>query len=176
MRRLDILCQPLNLSRIWKAGGLCSHILEGHSGAITSVSTIGPKGDDSVTDLRIATASKDHTLRLWKFDAGQRVLDHPMKIRAFKILQGHKSSIQSVAAQPSGDMVCSGSWDCTINLWQTNESDTEGDLVSVKKRKMGSEAEESQLQVFILLFSEMKTKNFWYLNLEFQHYYSDLQS
>ncbi|XP_010258084.1 PREDICTED: ribosome biogenesis protein WDR12 homolog [Nelumbo nucifera] len=135
-----------SFGRIWKAGGLCSHILEGHSGAITSVSTIGPKGDDSVTDLRIATASKDHTLRLWKFDAGQRVLDHPMKIRAFKILQGHKSSIQSVAAQPSGDMVCSGSWDCTINLWQTNESDTEGDLVSVKKRKMGSEAEESQLQ------------------------------
>lgn len=129
-----------NLGRVWKAGGLCTHILEGHSDAITSVGIINPKGVESVT---VATASKDRMLRLWKFDP-EEPLNHPTRIRAFKILRGHRGSVESVAAQPSGDMVCSGSWDCTINLWRTNEIDTEGDLVSIKKRKVGKKAEESQ--------------------------------
>ncbi|XVF14389.1 hypothetical protein REPUB_Repub09cG0054500 [Reevesia pubescens] len=70
--------------------------------------------------------------------------DHPANIRAFKILRGHNAAVQSVAAKTSGDMVCSGSWDCTINLWRTNVSDTDGDVVSIKKRKVNSKAEESQ--------------------------------
>jgi ribosome biogenesis protein YTM1 len=41
-------------------------------------------------------------------------------------------------------MVCSSSWDCTINLWNTNESTSEGESVSVKKRKGNNQAEESQ--------------------------------
>ncbi|KAI3961772.1 hypothetical protein MKW92_043197, partial [Papaver armeniacum] len=59
-------------------------------------------------------------------------------VNAFKILRGHSSSVQSV---------CFGSWDSTINLWRTNESDSDGDLVSVKKRKMNSKAKESHLEV-----------------------------
>uniref|UniRef100_A0A5B7AT01 Ribosome biogenesis protein WDR12 homolog n=1 Tax=Davidia involucrata TaxID=16924 RepID=A0A5B7AT01_DAVIN len=133
------------LGRIWKAAGLCTHILEGHSAAVTSVSIIKSKGVESGTDVLVATASKDRTLRLWKFDA-EESMDHPMKIRAFKILRGHNASVQSVAAQPSGDMVCSGSWDCRINLWQANESDAGDDLVSIKKRKMDGEDEESQTE------------------------------
>ncbi|KAK9272420.1 hypothetical protein L1049_002793 [Liquidambar formosana] len=128
--------------RIWKAGGLCTHVLEGHSDAITSVGIVNPEGAGSVT---VATASKDRTLRLWKIDT-EEPQDHLTKSRAFKILRGHKASVQTVAAHPSGDMVCSGSWDCTINLWRTNEFDVEGDLVSIKKRKVGNEADESQLE------------------------------
>ncbi|KAF8405893.1 hypothetical protein HHK36_007971 [Tetracentron sinense] len=139
---VGILILNSKISRIWKAGGLCTHILEGHNDAITSVSVINPKVE-SVTNLHIATASKDQTLRLWKFDA-EEPQRHPMKIRPFKILRGHTSSIQSVAAPPSGDKVCSGSWDCTINLWQANEHDTEGDLMSIKKRKVDTAAGESQ--------------------------------
>lgn len=47
--------------------------------------------------------------------------------------------------------MCSGSWDCRINLWQTNELDKGGDLVSIKKRKKGDGDEETQLQVPCLL-------------------------
>lgn len=47
--------------------------------------------------------------------------------------------------------VCSGSWDCRINLWQTNELDKGGDVVSIKKRKKDKENEETQLQVQSLL-------------------------
>lgn len=131
-----------NLGRVWKAAGECTHILEGHGGAITSVSVVNSEGTDSVT---VATASKDETLRLWKFDTEEH-LDQPSKIRAFKILRGHNAPVQSVAAEASGSMICSGSWDCTINLWRTNESDTEGDLVSIKKRKVKNKAGESQLE------------------------------
>ncbi|PSR87723.1 Ribosome biogenesis protein [Actinidia chinensis var. chinensis] len=133
------------LGRIWKAAGLCSHVLEGHGAVVTSVSIIKPKGMESSTVVSIATASKDRTLRLWKFDA-EESFDHPKKIRSYKILTGHNASVQSVTAQPSGDMVCSGSWDCRIKLWRTNELDKGGDSVSIKKRKMDNEDEESQSQ------------------------------
>ncbi|RVW82729.1 Ribosome biogenesis protein WDR12-like [Vitis vinifera] len=43
--------------------------------------------------------------------------------------------------------------DCTINLWRTDEFDVEGDLVSVKKRKVNNEAEESQAEVLHLSYS-----------------------
>lgn len=56
--------------------------------------------------------------------------------------------------------VCSGSWDCQINLWQTNELDKGGDLVSIKKRKKGNGDEETQLQVPCLLrMSNLEEKN-----------------
>ncbi|KAK3012286.1 hypothetical protein RJ639_012956, partial [Escallonia herrerae] len=109
------------LGRVWKAAGL---YVENDTGAL------------------VATASKDKTLRLWMFDAEESRGD-PTKIRAYKTLRGHNASVQSIAAQPSGDMVCSGSWDCRINLWQTKESDA-GASVSIKKRKKGSHDGESQ--------------------------------
>ncbi|XP_050227697.1 ribosome biogenesis protein WDR12 homolog [Mercurialis annua] len=129
------------LGRVWKSAGVCAQILEGHRDALTSVSVINA-GGDSVT---LATASKDQTLRLWKFDT-EKLQNNSSKLRAFKVLRGHNASVQSVAAEKSGTMICSGSWDCTINLWRTNESDAEGNLVSTKKRKVKNGADESQLE------------------------------
>jgi ribosome biogenesis protein YTM1 len=131
------------LGRVWSSAGSCSHILEGHSGAISSVALVNSNDAETVT---VATASKDRTLRLFKFDPAESV-DSTTKVRAYKILRGHKASVQSVSAQKSGNMVCSSSWDCTINLWNTNESTSEGESVSVKKRKGNNQAEESQSEV-----------------------------
>ncbi|KAH7554485.1 hypothetical protein JRO89_XS12G0224000 [Xanthoceras sorbifolium] len=131
-----------SLGRVWKAAGLCTHILEGHSGAVSSISFLKSDGMKNVT---VATASKDQTLRLWKLDV-EELISNPKKIRAYKILCGHKASVQSIAAHASGDMICSGSWDCTLNLWRTNESGGEGDQVSTKKRKVNNQANESQLE------------------------------
>ncbi|XP_052172807.1 ribosome biogenesis protein WDR12 homolog [Diospyros lotus] len=130
------------LGRVWKAAGLCTHVLEGHGGAVTSVSVIKPRGAESSSEVVVATASKDRTLRLWKF--GVESLDHPTKVGAYKILRGHTEPVQTVAARPSGDMVCSGSWDSRINLWQTHELVEGSDLVTIKRRKMDNEDEESQ--------------------------------
>ncbi|KAL4570289.1 hypothetical protein LXL04_025941 [Taraxacum kok-saghyz] len=58
------------------------------------------------------------------------------------------SSVQSLASQPNGNMICSGSWDRRINLWETECN--KGDFVSIKKRKKGSKEEESQSDYFRL--------------------------
>ncbi|KAK6928102.1 NLE protein [Dillenia turbinata] len=133
------------LGRIWKEGVICTHILEGHEGAITSVCVVNPKGSENISSKVVATASKDRTLRLWKFDADE-LMNYPTKIKAFKVLSGNNASVQSVAAQASGDMICSGSWDSRISLWRTNELGEEGDVVSTKKRKVNNTAEDSQLE------------------------------
>ncbi|CAK8533425.1 unnamed protein product [Lathyrus sativus] len=127
--------------RVWKGPGVCTHILEGHSDGVTSVSVLNPEGVETVT---LATASKDRTLRLWKINTDEAT-NNPVRVRAYKILRGHKSSVQSVAAQTNGEMVCSGSWDCTINLWRINDNNAENDLVS-KKRKVEGRVEDSQLE------------------------------
>ncbi|KAF3638461.1 putative folate transporter 1, chloroplastic-like [Capsicum annuum] len=101
---------------------------------------VSPNGADQI----VATASKDRTLRLWKFDSDESS-DQIKRIRAFKILRGHNASLQSVAANPAGDMVCSGSWDCQIALWQASGSDT-GDVISVKKRKKDADEEDPQVE------------------------------
>ncbi|KAI3462886.1 hypothetical protein Pfo_019549 [Paulownia fortunei] len=128
--------------RIWRAAGICTHVLDGHSGPVTSVCILMPKAESAIDQI-VATASKDRTLRLWKFGV-EESLDQPKKIRAFKILRGHTAAVQSIAAEPLGDMVCSGSWDGTVSLWNINASDTDGSLVSVKKRKKDGEDEEPQ--------------------------------
>ncbi|CAN1274021.1 Ribosome biogenesis protein WDR12 homolog, partial [Linum perenne] len=133
------------LGRVWKAAGECTHILEGHTDAVTSVTVINPEGIIKQGDATLATASKDHTVRLWKMDS-EGLKKSPAKIRPFKILRGHTASVQSVAAKTSGDMICSGSWDSTINLWQTNDSTEEDNSVSVKKRKTKNDTQDTQLE------------------------------
>ncbi|KAI4320388.1 hypothetical protein MLD38_033875 [Melastoma candidum] len=129
--------------RVWKSAGSCSHVLTGHSDAITSVCIINQEGSDSTS---IASASKDRTLRLWKINP-EVSPNSPTNVRAYKILRGHSAAVQSVCAQQdTGDMICSGSWDCTINLWNTNELSTIDDVVAIKKRKGNNQVEESLME------------------------------
>nr|GEZ82426.1 ribosome biogenesis protein WDR12 homolog [Tanacetum cinerariifolium] len=64
-------------SRVWKTAGVCTHILEGHSDAVTSVGVVKTIEDDN---LVVATGSKDRTVKLWKIDAESQ--DEDQKIRA----------------------------------------------------------------------------------------------
>nr|CAD1832541.1 unnamed protein product [Ananas comosus var. bracteatus] len=135
-------------ARVWTGGAVCTHILAGHNDAVTSARVINRKGHEGENNFYLATGSKDRSLRLWKFDAAEHV-DHPLRIGAYKILPGHTSSVQSIASDPSSEMICSGSWDCSIKLWEVNGSEAAGDTVSIKKRKLNStssESEESQLE------------------------------
>lgn len=128
------------LGRIWKAAGVCTHLLEGHTGAVTSVCNV--KSDENGLHQVVATGSKDMTLRLFKSGA-EETQGQPMRTQSFKILRGHNASVQCIAAAPSGELICSGSWDSRINLWNTSDAEA-GESVSIKKRRKDSKDEESQ--------------------------------
>ncbi|KAH0969264.1 hypothetical protein GBA52_028886 [Prunus armeniaca] len=137
LRKLDVFSLDFDLLLgVWKAAGVCTHILEGHSEPVSSVSIINP---EAFTNIFI---------HFWgKFNA-EDTRRNPLKISAFKILRGHRASVQSVAAQTSGNMICSGSWDCTINLWQTNEPVSEKvTLYQQRREKTTGQAKESQSEV-----------------------------
>ncbi|KAJ3697964.1 hypothetical protein LUZ61_001669 [Rhynchospora tenuis] len=135
------------LTRIWKAGdvSVCTHVLEGHTGAITSAKFIDVRGVENEQNFHLVTGSKDRLLRLWKCDATKRRGD-PTRVGAYKILAGHTSSVQSVSVNPSREMISSGSWDCSIKLWDVKESEEDGDgnTISLKKRKVNSMTKESE--------------------------------
>jgi WD40 repeat protein len=62
----------------------------------------------SPDEKRIATASNDHTIKLWNAETGQELLT----------LEGHKDQVWSVAFSPDGQTLASGSWDRTARLWR----------------------------------------------------------
>ena len=78
--------------------------LGGHKDTVWSVA-FSPDGH------RIASGSKDKTLRLWNTDTGQPV-GAP--------LTGHTESVNSVAFSPDGHRIVSGSKDKTLRLWNTD--------------------------------------------------------
>ena len=65
-------------------------------------------------ELCAATASKDHTLRTWRVSPnGSSVCE--------AALVGHTSSAEALAANPTGDRLCSGAWDGSMLLWSVGD-------------------------------------------------------
>lgn len=74
--------------------------MKGHSDEVTAVS-FSPNG------LKIASGSKDNTVRVWNATTGD-------SLRAF---EGHTKMVASVAFSPKGSMLASGSYDTTVRIW-----------------------------------------------------------
>jgi WD40 repeat protein/serine/threonine protein kinase len=76
--------------------------LRGHKGPVTAVSF-------SPDDRLLASASADHTVKLWSTISGKEV----------STLRGHKAGVTSVAFRPDGKRLASGSADGTVKIWDT---------------------------------------------------------
>ena len=76
------------------------HILKGHTGEVQALA-VSPDG------TWLASASNDHTLRIWDPDNGQ----------ARHCLIGHASDVRALAAGPDGRWLASASDDHTVRIW-----------------------------------------------------------
>ena len=56
----------------------------------------------------LASGSADHTVKLWE----------PASGKLLRTLEGHKSSVLSVAFDPAGRTLAGGSDDKTVKLWE----------------------------------------------------------
>ncbi|KAJ5531439.1 hypothetical protein N7527_004832 [Penicillium freii] len=112
-----VLSGPV-LERDWSP---CLQTLEGHSGSVNSVLW-------SQDGNRLASASFDHTVRIWEPTTGQCLLASASSDRTVKIwdpasgrceltLEGHSGSVNSISWSPDGSRLATGSYDKTVRIW-----------------------------------------------------------
>jgi WD40 repeat protein len=87
---------------LWKLCHSDLHTLYGHANKVEAVA-YSPKGQT------LATASGDHTVKLWNTSTGQERIT----------LKGHKDAVLAVAFSPDGQTLATGGWDKTVKLWET---------------------------------------------------------
>ncbi|KAI4734639.1 WD40 repeat-like protein [Aureobasidium sp. EXF-12298] len=119
--------------RVWSiATGKCLNSFRGHTStvrclAILKPAQIGTAADGSPVMMPeqplIVSGSRDSTMRIWR-------LPHPSDLPTFEteslaeaespyslsVLTGHQNSIRAMATY--GDIIVSGSYDCTVRIWK----------------------------------------------------------
>jgi cytochrome c len=78
-------------------------ILDGHTGPIAGLA-VSPNGK------LLASASWDHTVRLWPLDGG-----------APRVLEGNSQNVNGVAFSPDGSELASAGYDATIRIWRLGD-------------------------------------------------------
>eukprot|EP01004_Peranema_trichophorum_P005907 NODE_4747_length_1119_cov_229.626506_g4212_i0.p1 GENE.NODE_4747_length_1119_cov_229.626506_g4212_i0~~NODE_4747_length_1119_cov_229.626506_g4212_i0.p1 ORF type:complete len:320 (+),score=68.09 NODE_4747_length_1119_cov_229.626506_g4212_i0:83-1042(+) len=90
--------------------------LQGHKGWVTALAT--PHDNSN----KLISASRDNTILQWETfpnDPNKEVTGKPLKS-----LVGHSNFVQDVAISSDGQFALSGSWDCTLRLWDLTTGQT----------------------------------------------------
>ena len=77
-------------------------VLDGHNAPVASLAV-------SPDSAWLASASWDHTVRLWPLAGGTP-----------RVLEGHTQNVNAVAFTPDGSSVVSGGYDATLRIWSLN--------------------------------------------------------
>ena len=96
------------IARVWDVRtGELVHDLQGHVARVYSVCF-------SHSGERMATASADHTVRVWDTQTGKQTLQP---------LIGHHNFVNSVCFSPDDNRLLSGGWDGKLRLWDTDSGE-----------------------------------------------------
>ncbi|KXS10343.1 WD40 repeat-like protein [Gonapodya prolifera JEL478] len=104
-------CSKDRSIRIWRLDkGDIVATMEGHSGVVNAISVSAP---------HLASASVDHTLKLWDLATASALRD----------FTGHEASLFCVHMTPDGHTILSGSRDCSVRVWDVRSGFNSGDCV-----------------------------------------------
>jgi len=96
--------------------------LEGHSGWVTALAT-----SSEVPDL-VVSASRDKTLLVWRITRDENQYGYPLRC-----LKGHSHFVSDVVISSDGQFALSGSWDCSLRLWNLETGQTTRRFVDHQK-------------------------------------------
>ena len=98
---------------IWTQGKTePDRIFKGHTAPVAGIA-VAPDGKT------IASASWDHTVRLWPLDGGEP-----------RVLRGHTQSVNAVAFAPDGNTLASAGYDATLRIWRLS-GDSDATVVTL---------------------------------------------
>jgi WD40 repeat protein/transcriptional regulator with XRE-family HTH domain len=108
--------------RIWNAiDGNCLEVLRGHTDGVRCV-RYSPDGE------MLASGSHDRSVRLWSglpdVKGGSSHFKPDAKQPDVRVLHGHTNWVWSLAFSPEGDILASGSDDCTLRLWDVKDGNS----------------------------------------------------
>src|SRR5262249_18160151 len=85
---------------IWRLGAPQPvNVFDGHTGPVVGLA-VSPDG------MTLASASWDHTARLWPLAGGMP-----------RLLQGHEQNVNGVAFMPDGHTLVTAGYDATLRIW-----------------------------------------------------------
>jgi len=106
-----------NIAKLWqlspdRMAANCVATLQGHNYSVLSV-VFHP------TEPLLATGSGDNTAKLWRFSPNSSAANN-MSAICVGTLKGHHFGVSSVAFNPKGTILATGSDDNTAKLWELN--------------------------------------------------------
>jgi len=120
----------------------------GHSSSVKDVKVLNvaqrlsdKDGDVNMNEAKsssstnfFVTASKDRTVRVWKYGGGAAALE-------LGVGRAHEDSVETVAVIPKGTKFVSGGWDKKIHVWDAPTAQEDADEPeSSKKRRVGKDS------------------------------------